>query len=116
MARIWVLRVAGSAMLIGVLMYGLLAYSVAVAGLGNPGTERLSCSRAATGEEVPGYRADEQLTLHRSYLPPTATCHYSQSGNVPLIRANWVSWAGPALIAASATTLIILRLTRKRRR
>lgn len=115
MARVWILRCAGSTLVIGIVLYGLLAYNVVVAGLGNPGTERLICSAAATGDEVPGYRADERLRLDRSYLPPSATCHYSDSGDVPLIRANVVSWAGPVLVVASGITLATLAITRRRR-
>ncbi len=115
MARIWATRLGAGALLLGVLLYGLMAYQVVAVGGPNVGSERLACSRAATGEETPGYRSDERVRIERSYLPPSATCHYSAGLSASLVRLDVFSWAGPALVVIGGLTLLVARKVDRRR-
>ena len=116
MGRRWVVRIAFVSFLVGLLLFSFLSYLVITAGGVNEGVLRLSCSRAVMGVEVPGYRSEESLRLERSYLPPSAVCHYSGGTTAALLAVTPLSWAGPVLVVVALLVAAADVAVRRRRR
>ena len=104
--RMWVRRTAGTALVIGILVYGFCCYRVIMAGGFGPVTLRPACAQAATGEFTRYYLGSESVQIRRFYLPPRAVCVWSGGTTAEIVPLNAVSWSGPILIVAGITTLL----------